>query len=40
VGVVTGAWQQQAAADHEPAAGEAGGGVCVSVRELSVWGRV
>ncbi len=42
-GVVTGAAQQQAAAEHEPACGRGGcgrGGVCVPVRELSVWGRV
>ncbi len=43
VGVVAGAWQQQAASEQEPACGrgECGrGGLCVPVRELSVWGRV
>jgi hypothetical protein len=43
VGVVAGAWEQQAAAEHEPACGRGGcgrGRVCVPVRELSVWGRV
>jgi hypothetical protein len=41
MGVVAGAWQQQAAAEHVPACGRGGcGGVCVPVRELSVWGRV
>ncbi len=43
-GVVAGAWQHQAAAEHEPACGRgglrSGEGVCVPVRELSVWGRV
>jgi hypothetical protein len=43
VGVVAEAWQQQAAAENEPACGRGGcgrgrgGGVCVPVRELSVW---
>ncbi len=44
VGVVAGAWQQQAAAEHEPACRRGwcgrGRGVRACVRELSVWGRV
>jgi hypothetical protein len=42
VGVVAGAWQQQAAAEHETACGRGGcgrGGMSVPVRELRVWCR-